>query len=318
MRGGWCSTIVQDTYGTSLWKTIRKGWPRFAAYVSFKVGNGALLSFWQDHWCGDTSLMVRFPELYRIASHPVASIQDLLIYNGTNHQWDVNFTRLVHDWELESVADFLDVIYSAVPRPGESDTICWNPSSNKVFSVNSYYKVLTSPNHRSFPWKRVWKSLVPSKINFFVWTAVLGKVLTIDNLRKRQLLLIDWCCMCKASGESIDHLFLHCPIARDLWSLAFSAFGVWWVMPCHILAILQCWSTGFRSHRSGHLWEFIPHCVMWVIWRERNARSFEDTERTVPGLKQFFLTSLFEWANASGHYHFLSIHEMLSSCCFSL
>ena len=318
MRGGWCSTIVQGTYGTSLWKTIRKGWPRFAAYVSFKVGNGALLSFWQDHWCGDTSLMVRFPELYRIASHPVASIQDLLIYNGTNHQWDVNFTRLVHDWELESVADFLDVIYSAVPRPGESDNICWNPSSNKVFSVNSYYKVLTSPNHRSFPWKRVWKSLVPSKINFFVWTAVLGKVLTIDNLRKRQLLLIDWCCMCKASGESIDHLFLHCPIARDLWSLAFSAFGVWWVMPCHVLELLLCWSTGFKSYRSAHLWDFIPHCVMWVIWRERNARSFEDTERTVPGLKQFFLTSLFEWANASGHYHFLSVHEMLSSCCFSL
>ena len=65
----------------------------------------------------------------------------------------------------------------------------------------------------------------PSKINFFVWTAVLGKVLTIDNLRKRRLMLIDWCCMCKASGESIDHLFLRCPIARDLWSLAFSEIG---------------------------------------------------------------------------------------------
>ena len=188
----------------------------------------------------------------------------------------------------------------------------------RFFSVNSYYKVLTSPNHRSFPWKRVWKSCVPSKINFFVWTAILGKVLTIDNLRKRRLMLIDWCCMCKANGESIDHLFLHCSIARDLWSLAFSAFGVWWVMPCHVLELLLCWSTSFKSYRSAHLWDFIPHCILWVIWRERNAQSFEDTERSVLGLKQFFLNSLFEWANASGHYHFLSIHEMLSSCCFSL
>ena len=72
-------------------KTIQKGWPRFAAYVSFKVGNGALLSFWQDPWCGDTPLMVRFPELYRIVSHPKASIQDLMIFDGTNHLWDVNF-----------------------------------------------------------------------------------------------------------------------------------------------------------------------------------------------------------------------------------
>jgi hypothetical protein len=184
MRGGWCSNVFQGPYGTSLWKTIWKGWPRFAAYVSFKVGNGAFLSFWQDHWCGDTPLMVRFPKLYRLASHPEASVQDLMIFDGTNHHWDVNFIQLVHDWELESIADFLDVIYSVVPRQGEIDNICWNPSSNKVFSVNSYYKVLTSPTHRSFPWKRVWKSLVPLKVNFFVWTAALGKVLTIDNLQK--------------------------------------------------------------------------------------------------------------------------------------
>ena len=28
-----------------------------------------------------------------------------------------------------------------------------------------------------------------------------------------------------------------------------------------------------------------PHCVMWCIWRERNARSFEDIERNIPDLK---------------------------------
>ena len=110
MRGGWCSNPAQGPYGTSLWKTIRKGWFRFAANVSFQVGNGALLSFWHYHWCGDTPLMVRFPELYRLASHPDASLQDLLIFDGISHHWDVSFICLVHDWELESVADFLDVI----------------------------------------------------------------------------------------------------------------------------------------------------------------------------------------------------------------
>ena len=154
--------------------------------------------------------------------------------------------------------------------------------------------------------------------NFLVWTAALGKVLTTDNLRKRRLTLLDWCCMCKANGESIDHLFLHCSIARDLWSLVFSIFGVWWVMPCHVLELLLCWSTGFKSYRSAHLWDLITHCVLWVIWREQNAQSFEDTERTAPGLKQFFLNSLFEWVNASGHYHFLSVYELINFCQFSL
>jgi hypothetical protein len=138
MMGGWCSNAIQGPYGTSLWKTIWKGWHWFAENVSFKVGNGALLSFWQDHWCGDTPLMVRFPKLYRLASHPGASVQDLMIFDGTSHHWDVSFIRLLHDWEMESVAEFLDVIYSAVPCEGEIDTICWNSSSNRVFSVNSY------------------------------------------------------------------------------------------------------------------------------------------------------------------------------------
>ena len=37
----------------------------------------------------------------------------------------------------------------------------------------------------------------------------MGQILTIDNLRKQRVLVVDWCCMCKQSGESIDHL-LHC------------------------------------------------------------------------------------------------------------
>jgi hypothetical protein len=41
-----------------------------------------------------------------------------------------------------------------------------------------------------------------------VWTMALGKILTLDNLRKRNLIVMDWCYMCK-SRESIDHL-LHC------------------------------------------------------------------------------------------------------------
>ena len=32
--------------------------------------------------------------------------------------------------------------------------------------------------------------------------------------------------MCKRNGESVDHLFLHCPFAMDLWSMVLGLFGV--------------------------------------------------------------------------------------------
>jgi hypothetical protein len=265
MWGDWCSKSVQGPYGKSVWKSIRKGWPTFAANVNFRKGNGAHIKFWQHQWCGEILLRLRFPELFPIASNPEASVKDMARFDGTSFHWNANFTRLVQDWELESVADFMDVIYSVIPTQEAIDIICWKLTSQKVFSVNLYYKHLSSPTYRSYPWKNVWKTLAPSKVNFFIWTPSLGKVLTIDNLRKRQLVLLDWCCMCKEDGESIDHLFLHCNAANELWQLVFSMFGIWWAMPYLVVDLLACWTGHNCKTSSAAIWGVIPHCIMWVI-----------------------------------------------------
>jgi hypothetical protein len=57
--------------------------------------------------------------------------------------------------------------------------------------------------------------------------------------------------------------------------------------------------------------------VVWVIWRERNARSFEDTEKLTQDLKQFFLSMLFAWVNATD-IHLNSLDELINSCQFCL
>jgi hypothetical protein len=68
-------------------------------------------------------------------------------------------------------------------------------------------------------------------VSFFVWTAALGNFLQHDNLRRLNILMVEWCCMCKKSGESIDHLLLHFDVVRDLWGYFLILFGVEWVMP---------------------------------------------------------------------------------------
>jgi hypothetical protein len=71
-------------------------------------------------------------------------------------------------------------------------------------------------------WKSIWEVKAPSSVMFFLWTAALVKILTLDNSRKRNVFVVDWCCMWKKSGESID--LLHCEIARELWNSLFHLF----------------------------------------------------------------------------------------------
>ena len=106
---------------------------------------------------------------------------------------------------------------------------------------------------------------------FFSWIAALGKILTIDNLCKHGLILVDWCCLCKESGESSDHLLLHCKVARELWDLVFVLFGVQWVTPRTILDLFSNWQGPSGSRMTTMVWRVVPHCVFWCVWRERNA-----------------------------------------------
>jgi hypothetical protein len=37
----------------------------------------------------------------------------------------------------------------------------------------------------SFPWKSIWKVKAPPHITFFLWVTAWGRILTVDNLRRR-------------------------------------------------------------------------------------------------------------------------------------
>jgi hypothetical protein len=117
---------------------------------------------------------------------------------------------------------------------------------------------------------------------------VLGKLPSIDNLRKRNMVIVNRCCLCKNDAESVDHLFLHCKLAKELWDSVLSSFGVSWVMPCQVRMLVDCWQGGLGRQRNSLIWKVIPHCLMWCLWRERNLRSFEDLEMCSQDLKLFF------------------------------
>jgi hypothetical protein len=167
-----------------------------------------------------------------------------------------------------------------------------------------------------FPWKSIWKVKVPVRVSFFAWTAALGRILTVDNLRKRGLIVVDWCSMCKRSGESIDHLLLHCDVARALWSVLFSLFDVTWVMNGRVIDLLACWKGQRGNKMVLEVWRMAPLCLMWTIWRERNFRCFEDKELTMAEISTRFLTVLYQWAGVLNIPQVSSMSQFVDFCSY--
>ena len=217
--GDWCTRSLNGPYGVGLWKNISRGWPSFSRHLLYNIGDGSRVKFWQDRWCGETSLAVSYPDLLRFCRNKKVSVAELMKSTNSVLFWDVSFFRGVHTLELVALSSFMETIYSSSIRGFGEDKMCWKLGKDKGFVVNDYYKILVGSTNCCFPWKSIWKHKIPSRVVFFVWTATLGKCLTIDNLQKMKVWIFDWCyCyyMCKSNGELVDHLFLHCSVAMDL------------------------------------------------------------------------------------------------------
>jgi hypothetical protein len=70
------TTHNTEAHGVGLWKFICMGWRNFKRHFRFDHGVGSKISFWEDTWCGESSLKDTFPGLFSIARLKKASIVD--------------------------------------------------------------------------------------------------------------------------------------------------------------------------------------------------------------------------------------------------
>ena len=164
------------------------------------------------------------------------------------------------------------------------------------FSVKLFYKFLVLPQISLFPSRCVWNPWVPTKVGFFAWEASLGKVLTLDQLKRRGRALANRCFLCGEEEETIDHLLIHCSKARILWDLLLAIFGVSWVFPLSVKETLLSWQGSFVDKRRKKAWMAAPLCILWTVWRERNKIVFDNVNMSINRMKTYFLSNLWSWA----------------------
>jgi hypothetical protein len=127
----------------------------------------------------------------------------------------------------------------------------------------------------------IWQADIPLKVRIFLWLVKQNRVLTKDNLAKR-----GWTgsqnCVFYNGSETVDHLFLTCPVAAAIWTWIANYNG--FVFECS--TIQELWDIdACIPMKESKLVELIRGAVLWTIWLERNRLIFKGgTVKTIQGL----------------------------------
>ena len=99
-----------------------------------------------------------------------------------------------------------------------------------------------------------------------MWFVNKKVILTKDNLLKRNWNGCKKCVFCQAD-ETIEHLFLSCSMARNIWRLLHFTFNV--APPSNIDNLFGTWLTGIDKRTKNCIRTGV--CAFtWAIWNCRN------------------------------------------------
>lgn len=152
-----------DIGASPFWKGVL--WASKAAKlgVTWKVGDGKSIRFWEDQWFGNCSLAIQFWELYVLAEQTNKSIADL--WDGENLR--ISFRRRVPPRLMNMWLDLVSIAES-VSYSDDCDAIIWAFDGSSKFSVQAIYKTI------SFRWVQpifipsIWNIVVPPRIHIFL------------------------------------------------------------------------------------------------------------------------------------------------------
>ena len=213
-----------------------------------------------------------FPDLFKLAWRKNRSVKEEL-----EHQ---SWTRGL--WRMESVnemANFITLwdLVQSVQLTEEPDTIRWKWTSHGDYSAKTAYNIQFAGSHSQFQGSTIWKAGAEGKHKFFAWLLVQSKLLTADNLSKRQWPCDPMCSLCSQEQETADHLILHCCFAKEVWHLMArwtqnlvkipdmgSSVATWW----------QQELTGLPKKLRRTKAALLMYTA-WNLWKERNQRIFE-------------------------------------------
>ena len=139
-------------------------------------------------------------------------------------------------------------------------------------------------------WARVvWESWALPKHSFVLWLAVKGRLKTKDRL----IFALDDpdCNLCRCEIESHEHLFFECNWTSTLWGWVRN-----WLQIGNSLSTLPCairYLAVRRNHLKARMRRVALSLLIYLIWEERNSRTFDGIATSVDQVFRKFQLAFF-------------------------
>ncbi|WVZ86569.1 hypothetical protein U9M48_033328, partial [Paspalum notatum var. saurae] len=251
----------------------------FAAATRIEIGDGAKTSFWHCAWAQGRRLKDIALDIFAASRDRKSSVQKALADQAWVRHIDLHGIRTAD--HLKQFVDLWSVTQSVSLAHDMEDRIFWKFNASGTYSTASAYRIQftghTSLNLKSL----IWKPWGPSKCKAFAWLIIRNRVWTSDRLATRGWPHNPTCPLCRRHPETAHHLIVGCRYSRRIWE----AIASW-------LSIAPLAPTLWPDTESVKHWWFmvdssaIPKkgtrslllLVIWQIWLERNARTFQRRE----------------------------------------
>ena len=158
----------------------------------------------------------------------------------------------------------------------------------------------------------IWHKFIPSKVSLMVRRLLRNRLLTKDNLLRWGVIHIDasTCVAGCGAPETALHLFLTCEISSGLWVEVRLWLGIYAVSPGDVRHHYQQFTKIAGMPRCSHTFlTIIWFATVWVLWKERNNRVFQNTVATPFTLIEKVKLNSFFWLKAMFASFSYSYHD---------
>ncbi|CAL1409387.1 unnamed protein product [Linum trigynum] len=283
------------------WTSILHGRQLLVAGLRWQIGNGQTAPLLQASWIPGLhpQLPVHNPRILPAGHEP--RVAEVMCQGGGG-------------WNVDRLGQWFDPptcnAIRAIPLPvmEVEDKLMWHATADGIFTVKSAYHLAVTLDKRSGRWRdmvswmdknswiRLWDANIPPKLKIFAWQIFNHILPTMEALVERKIPVLLRCPVCWGERESLEHLFLYCPVARAMWDYSgLESLGEGLPRQTFPLFLKRLLAL---IHQPAQFMAVIA--VLWRIWKSRNWVVFEGKQFAFVALVRQFQQQVDEWMRVPG------------------